>query len=260
MAFDDWLNEATPSDLESLAQALLDGRIPAAESAASIQRAGFDEGAIGLLNGMRGTDSATAGWFLKRLADERRRADDRYAAMARLVWSGPLDDDEALRDTGAVLDDLFARARHHVLLATYAMWDGRSIFGKLAETMRANTSLTVDFYVHLKEAIGSEERHARAFVENFSRKHWPEGVRLPNLYYDPRTLKGGVSLHAKCVVVDGERAFVTSANFTEAAQERNIEVGVLLDHPHMAKALVERFGGLRDAGILKAMTAGGSSA
>jgi phosphatidylserine/phosphatidylglycerophosphate/cardiolipin synthase-like enzyme len=32
-------------------------------------------------------------------------------------------------------------------------------------------------------------------------------------------------LHAKAVVVDDEAVFITSANFTEAALDRNIELG-----------------------------------
>jgi phosphatidylserine/phosphatidylglycerophosphate/cardiolipin synthase-like enzyme len=62
-------------------------------------------------------------------------------------------------------------------------------------------------------------------------------------------------LHAKCVVVDERWAFVTSANFTEAAQERNIEAGVLLDHPKLAEALVARFQALREGGWLQRMGA-----
>jgi phosphatidylserine/phosphatidylglycerophosphate/cardiolipin synthase-like enzyme len=64
-----------------------------------------------------------------------------------------------------------------------------------------------------------------------------------------------MSLHAKCVVVDERWAFVTSANFTEAAQERNIEAGVLLDHPKLAEALAARFRALREGGRLHRMTA-----
>ena len=35
-------------------------------------------------------------------------------------------------------------------------------------------------------------------------------------------------MHAKCVVADSRHVFVSSANFTEAAQERNVEIGLLL--------------------------------
>ena len=65
------------------------------------------------------------------------------------------------------------------------------------------------------------------------------------MYFDPRSLHGSgedtACLHAKCIVVDDERAFVTSANLTEAAQLRNIEAGVLLQDASFARALRLQF-------------------
>jgi phosphatidylserine/phosphatidylglycerophosphate/cardiolipin synthase-like enzyme len=74
------------------------------------------------------------------------------------------------------------------------------------------------------------------------------------VFYDPRSLARDAaqrsSLHAKCVVIDRRVAFVSSANFTEAAQVRNIEVGALIESSHFAGRLVEHFEGLADAGLL----------
>ncbi|HJZ58640.1 MAG TPA: hypothetical protein VKE74_27105 [Gemmataceae bacterium] len=44
---------------------------------------------------------------------------------------------------------------------------------------------------------------------------------------------------------------MTSANFTEAAQERNIEAGVVVRSPRFAARLADHFGALADAGMLK---------
>ncbi len=44
--------------------------------------------------------------------------------------------------------------------------------------------------------------------------------------------------HAKCILVDGVTAFITSANFTESAHERNIELGVLFrENPKVARSI-----------------------
>jgi phosphatidylserine/phosphatidylglycerophosphate/cardiolipin synthase-like enzyme len=51
-------------------------------------------------------------------------------------------------------------------------------------------------------------------------------------------------------VVDGEQAFISSANFTEAAHERNIEVGVLLRSSPSAKRLIAFFEHLIGSGHL----------
>ena len=83
-----------------------------------------------------------------------------------------------------------------------------------------------------------------AFARDFSEREWP-GTRLLRLYFDPRSLEPGTdhrsALHAKCVVVDGEHALVTSANFTAAAQERNIELGVVIDSRSVAERIERHF-------------------
>jgi phosphatidylserine/phosphatidylglycerophosphate/cardiolipin synthase-like enzyme len=55
------------------------------------------------------------------------------------------------------------------------------------------------------------------------------------------TAEENACLHAKCVVVDEERLLITSANFTEAAHERNIEAGVLMRDRTIAKAIRSQF-------------------
>jgi phosphatidylserine/phosphatidylglycerophosphate/cardiolipin synthase-like enzyme len=51
------------------------------------------------------------------------------------------------------------------------------------------------------------------------------------------------------VVVDGAKAFVSSANFTQRGQERNIEVGVLIEDASFANYLAGQWLGLIDAGM-----------
>lgn len=58
-------------------------------------------------------------------------------------------------------------------------------------------------------------------------------------------------LHAKCVVIDGRTAFVSSTNFTQAAQERNIEVGVLVRSQIVADRLTDFFAALNATGEVR---------
>ena len=101
----------------------------------------------------------------------------------------------------------------------------------------------------------AEELLAR-FRNDFRDHIWP-GKRLPAVFHDPRSLSTDwgpkACLHAKCIVADGTRAFVSSANFTEAAQQRNIEAGVLLEDAGLASALEEQFEGLVRRGLLMAV-------
>jgi len=99
----------------------------------------------------------------------------------------------------------------------------------------------------------------RRFAERFMRQEWP-GPRMPELFYDPRSLAGGdglrASLHAKCVVVDGAKAFIGSANLTEAAQLRNIEIGVMLADKVIAGAVERHVEALIIGGHLQALSLG----
>ncbi len=58
-------------------------------------------------------------------------------------------------------------------------------------------------------------------------------AKLPNarfFHWDKPELgpSSHASVHAKCAVADGMVAFVTSANLSEAALDRNMEVGILV--------------------------------
>ena len=94
-----------------------------------------------------------------------------------------------------------------------------------------------------------------AFAYRFRTEHWPADRALPEIYFDPRSLavdaKRKAVLHAKCIVVDGWTAFVSSANFTEAAQERNIEVRVLVRSQIIAERLVTFFSALISTGAAR---------
>ncbi|MBK6533356.1 MAG: hypothetical protein IPF99_28345 [Deltaproteobacteria bacterium] len=258
---DDWASTANPADLDLVAQALEEGRLSVGGgSAAALQALGLGEPAPvrAFLATSPTHDPRAVAWCLRRLAGERRAASDRLARSAQLVWSGHRDGPQPLRDTRAVLAEVCARAERHVMLATFVVYDGRRSLAALARRMREVPALRVDCYVDLKSArhgTPDEAREVDAWVTRFRAEHWPDDVRLPTIWYDPATLDraAGTSLHAKCVVVDERWSFVTSANFTEAAQERNIEVGLVLDHPALAQALSAQFQGLRERGGFRRM-------
>ena len=96
------------------------------------------------------------------------------------------------------------------------------------------------------------EQLVRKFADRFWGTDWP-GSSRPTVYYDPRALEldgpGGV-LHAKTVVADDEAVFVTSANLTEAALDRNIEVGLLVRDRALAASVSSHFRGLIERGLL----------
>lgn len=128
----------------------------------------------------------------------------------------------------------------------------------VADRMRVNESLNVKFFFDIQRRDHDTTESSILvwrFMQRLRNEQWPEGCRLPDVYYDPRSSEREKrsSLHAKCIVVDKKIAFVSSANFTNAGQERNIEVGVLLRTPMIAQQLANHFEKLIDCrSLLKA--------
>jgi phosphatidylserine/phosphatidylglycerophosphate/cardiolipin synthase-like enzyme len=197
--------------------------------------------------------------LMLRLLGEERQRRSRAEDLAELVWTGPEVTGSATRDMAVVIRDLFASAKRSVLVACFAIYQGRELFKALSNRMEEVPKLRVRIFLNVpRPGLNelSEEQILRHFAETFRTIQWP-GRTLPDLFYDPRSLledpSERASLHAKCVIVDEERAFITSANFTEAAHERNIEAGVLLSIPGIAKSLCSQFENLVSRGILKAL-------
>ena len=178
------------------------------------------------------------------------------SAPIEVVVSGP-DTAATARDTGVVVRQLFDRARTRVLAVGFAVHQGKSVFQTLARRLDDDESLEATLCIDVRRQRGDtalDSQVVRRFAENFVDNEWP-GTRLPRVYYDPRSLapsgKTASALHAKCVVADDREALVTSANFTEAAQARNMELGLLVAAPAVAGRIEEHFHSLIRDGHLE---------
>jgi cardiolipin synthase len=172
-----------------------------------------------------------------------------------LVWSGPEVPGLHARDTRRVYEELVTSAGHSLWISTYAYYDGPQAFKSLAGQMQAVPQLQVTLLLNIQRRSGETaqpEQLVVRFAERFWRHDWP-GSRDPAVFYDPRSLEpdapGGI-LHAKAVIADEEAAFITSANLTEAAFDRNIEVGVLTRDRALAASLARHFRTLIERGLL----------
>lgn len=59
------------------------------------------------------------------------------------------------------------------------------------------------------------------------------------------------AMHAKCVAVDESATFITSANFTSAAQTTNVEVGVLVRDAEFTQRVGAQWRGLAARGLFR---------
>jgi phosphatidylserine/phosphatidylglycerophosphate/cardiolipin synthase-like enzyme len=151
---------------------------------------------------------------------------------------------------------LVSTAAESVVLVGYAIHNGRTIFKQLAARMDEYVELNVKFLLNVpRHPTNTSEASliALKFAHDFKAKEWP-GRRLPELYYDPRSLEMDsgkrASLHAKCVIVDRREALITSANFTDAARNRNIEVGLCVRQADIVNKLALYFDALIAKGVL----------
>ncbi len=182
--------------------------------------------------------------------------DQSAVPAAEFVWSGPIVRGLHALRTGATLETAIGSADKSVWLSTYVFFDGPRAFEALARRMEERPELMVRLLLNIERKRGDTTRSealVRRFAGRFWGKDWP-GSRLPEVFYDPRSLDlsgpEGV-LHAKALVVDDEIAFVSSANLTEAALERNIEMGVLVRDRILARTVVTHFRGLIERGNLE---------
>lgn len=194
--------------------------------------------------GMSARGAAAALRAVERVASRQRRPD--------LVLSGLQVPGTFARDTRMVYNELLGSAERSVWLSSFVYHNGPKIFETLAQRMAQRPGLTVNLLLNIQRRWGDttkSEHLVSAFAHTFWSKAWP-GERRPRVYYDPRSLGGDDTtsqpavtavLHAKAVVVDDAALFITSANLTEAAGERNIEMGVLLRDRSMALTVVSYF-------------------
>ncbi len=256
---DDELLQLADSDLRELASVLRARRLGAPFTAMSVQRV------------IAGPAAGAVAGELQRLVDQGFQAEQMATMLDLLVWdrcrrpkvedaldlvtTGPEVPGVTNRDTGVVVRELFAGAQRSVLVAGYAVYQGREVFRALADRMAERPEIDVRMFLDVQRGPGDTSMASevvKRFAERFKTREWPEGRPLPKVFYDPRSLDleadKRACLHAKCVVVDGEAVFISSANFTEAAQERNIEMGLLVRSRWLAERVTRHLETLLAAG------------
>ena len=249
----------SPSELKSLAGAFRSGRLGIPTNPASIGRFlpnTLVDAIAQTVNEMPALGFSAEGiaCTLELLAASRA-ANGNPEDFVELVMSGPQLAGFERRETSVVVSDFFRSANESVLVVGYAIYQGRLVFHELAKRMQELPKLDVRMYLDIARKPGDSSLSAeivRRYVHRFRSEEWPAGTRVPDIYYDPRALatdrNNRATLHAKCVVVDARRVFISSANFTEAAQERNVEVGVLLHSPVAAARIAQFFYALYESG------------
>lgn len=154
------------------------------------------------------------------------------------VWSGPSDIPILDRKSMQAMFDVINGARKELLLASYVIHDIEST----VERLRAAS----DRGVRIIMIVEMDKQHGGTLDYSGIAKAGLPVIPHLELFYWPlerRHIVDGKSgiLHAKCIVADRRDALVSSANLTEHAFHRNIELGVRITGGTVPESIVRQF-------------------
>jgi len=169
-------------------------------------------------------------------------------AKVDLLWAGPAPPNEIpARRIDQVLYDLIAEARKDVLLVTFAAHKVPRLARELVSALRrgVRVRLLLEFGSQSQQQLTHDALNA--FPEELRAKaeiyFWPLEKREQNVLGKPG------KLHAKVAVVD-DQALLSSANLTDDAFLRNLELGVIFNGGQITKLLRNHIEHLTAAGII----------
>ncbi len=170
---------------------------------------------------------------------------------AEFIWTGPANGKFPVRRIDQVLYDLIAVAQRRILLVTFAAHRIQHLCRHLSAAVARGVDLTL-IIEREEESEGQLSVDAiRAFsdlpLERIRVLYWPTENRERNEAGRPG------KLHAKCAIVD-DTALVGSANFTDDAFNRNMELGVTLRDRALVESLFSHFEELQRKGTLKSLS------
>lgn len=190
------------------------------------------------------------GYSLQLMGETLAR--ERQQRRSELLWTGPAVASLPLRSLDQAFYDGLEQARARILLVTFAATRIKHFNDKLEQAL--DRGVVLRLLLESREASQGQLRFdaAKAFSRTVKQHAamycWASQHRLRNQRGDP------AKLHAKFAVID-DCAYVSSANLTGDAFERNMELGVLLRDHRPADTLWQLVDSLLAQGILEAVPA-----
>lgn len=143
-----------------------------------------------------------------------------------LVWSGPNLHGVPMRMTAQVIIDLIDNATTELFLSSFSFYNVKEIVDHLSIAINRGVSLSLLLETpqssHYKIKNDPIAQLDRELINKAKIYIWP---------YKNRILEGDNqtgSLHAKFILQDKDKLFISSANLTQSALDRNIELGVII--------------------------------
>lgn len=171
----------------------------------------------------------------------RRRAENETSV--ELVLTGPNTRFVASRRTEQVLLDLIRRSERELFIVSFVVRDVHDVLKELAAASARGVKVRV--------LVESSKTKGGTLNDDQTRKAIKLAPLLEIYEWQAREAPfNGGKVHAKIAVADGMRAFLTSANLTGHALEKNIEAGVLINGGKVAKDLQDHLMALIEESII----------
>jgi len=150
------------------------------------------------------------------------------ASSIEVVWTGPPGSLE-VRLTSVVIGDVIAAAQARMTMVAFAAYKVKAISEALREASERGVEirLVLDGGTDAKKAFDELDDVARIYT-------WPP-TQLPQ-WNNERA-----NMHAKVALADNTVAFVSSANLTGHAMDKNMELGLLVRGGSVPSDLAEHF-------------------
>src|SRR5580700_9856800 len=173
----------------------------------------------------------------------------RSRQTTELVWTGPPTPVVPVRRTEQVLCDIIRGAERNLTMTSFGIFQVPRLVGELEQALARNVTLRIvlgDRESHSDQEIDRQRYQlGRVVAAKATLLQWPPERR-------PRDDQGHAGLmHVKAAVADSRIAFLSSANLTEAALERNMELGVLIRGGPLPAAIDRLIDALLESGELQ---------
>jgi len=169
-------------------------------------------------------------------------------SKAEICWSGPISSLQGFRSTPEVFRDLISGATNSAVVLSFSVGEVEQLRLSLESAIQRGVSIQMileDFNVFTQESWSTRFAALGPLVlGQASILVWPVAKR--------RQFEGRVfgSMHVKCLIVDQKAMLLTSANWTGAAMQDNMELGIVLRDPELVGSVVQHLEFLVTSGIL----------
>lgn len=164
-----------------------------------------------------------------------------------LVWTGPSVGQVPVRHTEQVLCEVIEAAKRRLFIVSFVAYEVDSIIRALRGAIGRQVQIDV-----LLESCDKQGGRVTYDSVRAMKRIFPLIV-VHVWSSNKKSLSGQLSgaVHAKCAVADGELAFITSANLSSAAMERNMELGVLIKGGELPSDLHRHLESLVATGLIE---------